>query len=162
MNVPEFLTARQVAHDVIPHRNIYGAQRLAQELHVSGNDVAKTVLLRADGGYRYLVAILPASMSIDLSKVSDLLGHCKIELASETEIAEHCPDCEFGVLPPFGSQYGMKTLVDESLAAADTIVFEGNSHHEAIRMRYADFHRLEQPLTIQFAMPAELAGHSLD
>lgn len=152
MNVQEFLAGRRVTYDAISHRDTYDAQRLAQVLHVPGQEIAKTVLLRADGGYTYLVCVLPATKTIDFEKVSAALGGSRVELATEVEIMQHCPDCEFGTLPPFGSQYGMKTLVEESLTSDDEIVFEGNNHHEAIRMRYEDFQAIEQPLVARFAL----------
>jgi Ala-tRNA(Pro) deacylase len=155
MNVQEFLIERSVEFDVIAHRDTYDAQRLAQTLHVSGEEVAKTVLLRADSGYAYIVAILPASKQVNLVSVSAAMGGSKIELASEGEIKQHCPDCEFGALPPFGTQYAMKTLVDVSLIQEDEIIFEGNNHHEAIRMRYMDFKRVEEPLVADFAVGPE-------
>ena len=70
MNVQDFLSDRKVAYDAIPHRATYDAQRLAQTLHTPGREVAKTVLLRADGGYTYVVAVLPATKTIDFDKVS--------------------------------------------------------------------------------------------
>ncbi|MDP6060721.1 MAG: YbaK/EbsC family protein, partial [Pirellulaceae bacterium] len=142
MNVQEFLSDRQVAYDAISHRDAYDAQRLAQTLHTPGREVAKTVLLRADSGYTYIVAVLPATKTVDFDRVSAAFGGCKIELATELEIKQHCPDCEIGTLPPFGTQYAMKTLVEESLSDDEEIIFEGNNHHEAIRMRYEDFRRI--------------------
>ena len=151
MNVQEYLRTHDVQYDVIPHRSTYDAQRMAQTLHVPGREVAKTVLLRADQGFTYIVAVLPATKNVDLTAAGRALGGSKLELATEVEIQEHCPDCEMGVLPPFGSQYGMKTIVDKSLTEDEEIVFEGNSHHEAIRMKYTDFHHLEEPLVAAFA-----------
>ena len=153
MNVANLLRERNVEFDLIPHRETYDAQRLAATIHVSGHEVAKTVLLRADGG-RYAVAALPADKSVDLMRAAALLDHGDVELATELEISQHCADCEVGALPPFGSQYGMQTLVDESLAKDEEIVFEGNTHHEAFRMRFADFRRIEQPLIGSFARGA--------
>lgn len=152
MNVQEFLSEKHTRYKAIPHRDTYDAQRLAQELHTPGRDIAKTVLLRADRGYLYIVAVLPATKTIDFDKVSAAFGGAQIELATELEIKEHCSDCELGTLPPFGSEYGMKTLVEASLTRDEEIVFEGNNHHEAIRMRYEDFHRIEEPLIAQFAV----------
>ena len=152
MNVQEFLSDKRVGYQAITHRDMYDAQRLAQELHTPGREVAKTVLLRADHAFAYIVAVLPATKTIDFDKVSAALGGSNIELATELEIKEHCPDCEIGTLPPFGSQYGMKTLVEESLTEDEEIVFEGNNHHEAIRMQYDDFHRIEEPLVAKFAV----------
>jgi Ala-tRNA(Pro) deacylase len=112
--------------------------------------VAKTVLLRADHGFRYLVAVLPADKAIDFERLSAVFGGACFELATEAELVQHCPDCEVGVLPPFGSQYGMMTIVDERLTADEEIVFEGNTHREAIRMRFDDFRRAEEPTIVSF------------
>lgn len=157
MNIAQFLQQHNVSFETIPHYETYTAQEMAQELHVPGRQVAKTVLLRAEGNGDYIVAVLPADMQIDLHKMAQALG-CNVSLASESEIATHCSDCEAGALPPFGSQYQMKTIVDESLAACDSIVFEGNTHHEAIRMQFQGFMNLERPQTASFATP--IAQHA--
>jgi Ala-tRNA(Pro) deacylase len=151
MNVATFLSERKCEFERIPHKPTYSAQRLAQELHVPGQDVAKTVLLRVNGGNQFVVALLPASKDINFEKVSKLLGKGRVQLATEFEIAAQCPDCDFGVLPPFGSRYGMKTIVDASLADDLEIVFEANTHNEAIRMKFDDFVQLEDPLVTPFA-----------
>jgi Ala-tRNA(Pro) deacylase len=151
MKVQEYLRERGVPFEVLEHEATYDAQHLAQSVHVHGQEVAKTVLLRANHGYSYIVAVLPATHRINFKKVSELLGGATIELATEIEIGERCQDCELGVLPPFGWKYGMKTIVDESLTKDEEIVFEGNTHHEAIRMKYADFCRLGEPLVGSFA-----------
>lgn len=152
MNVREFLTKQGVDFEVIPHVDTYDAQHMAHEIHVSGHQVAKTVLVRANGGYRYFVALLPASSKIDFGLLGAVLGHSHVELATEVELAEHCPDCEVGALPPFGSFYGMQTIMDRSLQDHEWLVFEGNTHRESIRMRTADFIRLESPLIADFAV----------
>ena len=152
MNVAAFLERGHYKFERVPHPATYSAQRLAHELHVSGREVAKTVLLRVDGGYEFAVAVLPASKKIDFKRASKLLGGAKLELATEFEISEHCPDCDFGVLPPFGSRYGMKTIVDSKLADDEYIWFEGNTHEEAIRMKFKDYSRLEQPLVAPFSV----------
>lgn len=152
MNVREFLTRYGVEFELLPHIDTYDAQHMAHELHISGHQVAKTVLLRANGGYRYFLAVLPASTRIDLNLLRSCLRDSRIALATEVELAEHCPDCETGALPPFGSFYGMQTLLDRSLLDCDWIVFEGNTHRESIRMRLSDFLRLESPLITDFSV----------
>ncbi|MCA9226970.1 MAG: YbaK/EbsC family protein [Planctomycetales bacterium] len=146
MNVAKFLQQSDVEFEVIPHRETHDAQHMAQAIHIPGREVAKTVLLRADHGYRYIVAVLPATKQIDLRKASEALNGSELALATEAEIAQCCPDCECGVLPPFGSQYEMTTMVDESLTHEEEVFFEANTHHEAIRMRFADYRRVEEPL----------------
>lgn len=150
MNVADFLSERNVEFDLISHSETHDAQRMAATIHVPGREVAKTVLLRANGGYVYFVAVLPAHKAVDFERASQMLGGSKLDLATEVEISQRCPDCEIGALPPFGSQYGLKTMVDESLTEDEEIVFEGNTHHEAIRMDFEDFRQIEQPLIGSF------------
>ena len=86
--------------------------------------------------------------------MSEFLGGTQLELATEAEIAERCPDCEIGVLPPFGSHYGAQTIVDQSLTEDEYISFESDSHTEAIRMKYAQYYDFEHPLVARFARHA--------
>ncbi len=64
MNVKEYLHENDVAFDVIEHLPVYDAGRLAEAVHVSGREVAKTVLLKSSIGDTFLVAVLPANRTI--------------------------------------------------------------------------------------------------
>jgi len=157
MNIQQFLRDNHVPFTVHTHPDTFDAQHLAQELHEPGKHVVKTVLLRANHGFTYVVAVLPATHHVDLKLLSEALGHANMQLATEMEISKCCPDCEFGVLPPFGSRYCMKTVVDESLAQDEYIVMQGNNRHEAIRMKYRDYYELERPLLASFAVQSASA-----
>ncbi len=160
MYLQEYLREQRVAFRVLSHPDTFDSLRLAEAVHVPGRMVAKTVLLRLDHGFRYAVAVLPATQLVDLEAISRIVGGAHTELATEIEIAQHCPDCECGSLPPFGTMYGIDTLVDESLLEAEELVFEGNTHHEAIRMSSIDFLRLENPMSGSFARPRQVVGSS--
>ncbi len=148
MKTSDILDKARVSYRTYAHEETYDAQHLAAALHVPGDNVAKTVLLRADGDFLHIVAVLPATAKLDLRRVSSAFGGADSRLATEIEITEHCPECEFGILPSFGSRFGMKTIVDESLSRHEDIFFEGNSHTEAIRLPYSEFARLEHPLVV--------------
>jgi len=149
MNVGQFLESRGVNYEHIPHRATYEAQRLAEVVAVSGYEVAKTVLLRVDG--TYMLPVLPAPMLVALDLARQSLRAEDVRLASEAEFNRIFPDCEVGAMPPFGSQYSLKTIVEQTLADDDEIVFQGNTHEDAYRIRFADFQRLEDPLILRIA-----------
>jgi Ala-tRNA(Pro) deacylase len=151
MNVQNYLRQQNVSFTAMPHQPTFDAQSLALAVHVPGQEVAKSVLLRS--GREYVLAVLPATHTVDLHGVRDLLGGGQVALATEAECGSHFADCELGALPPFGSEYGMRTIMDRSLLADEEIIFEGNTHREAIRMRTADFRSLEQPLVGDFCHP---------
>jgi Ala-tRNA(Pro) deacylase len=149
MRLDDFLDNHHVPFERLHHRPAYTAQRRAQQLHVRGKEVAKSVLLRTDQGY--VLGVLPADHRIDREAARCCLGSEWVEMASETEIEQLFPDCERGAMPPFGSLYHLQTLVDESLAEDDRIVFEAHNHEEAIRMTYEDYESLEHPRKGRFA-----------
>lgn len=155
MSITQFLERRHVSYQIVPHDECFGAQHLAQALHTPGREVAKSVLLRAEHDYGYYVAVLPATHRIDFEKLRTFLGGVSLELATEKEIDERCPDCEKGVLPPFGTHYGAQTILDKSLTCDEFITFEGHSHSEAIRMKFTDYYDFEHPLIGEFAVPAQ-------
>jgi Ala-tRNA(Pro) deacylase len=145
MNVCEFLKQNQVSFNLQKHPTTHSAQELAESLHVSGDRVAKSVVLAADG--KYVLALLPASQYIDMVRARQSLAAKELKLAREDEIASLFRDCDLGSIPPFGSQYGLQTVVDSSFTGDQNIVFEGNHHDEAIVMSLREFERIEHPRT---------------
>lgn len=161
MNLTQFLDQQDITYRVYHHRETYDAQHMAQTLHVPGRKIAKTVMARASGGSRFIVLVVPGTMFVDLQRVSAVLGGIDVRLATESEILQRCPGCEFGVVPIFGSKYGLETIVDESVSKQDQIVFQGDTHEEAVQLRFSDFYALEHPriATIAQSHPeAELAS----
>lgn len=152
MNIKQFLDEHGIQYQVLQHPPSYQASELAHTLHVHGQIVAKSVLIHANHGYHDVVVVLPAPFNVDLGKLSSVLGGAEVHLGTEQDVRSHCPDCEEGVLPPFGSHYGIETVVDERLAQDEEIIIEGNTHEEAIRLRFADFRRLENPLIADIAV----------
>ena len=126
MIVQDFLAEHGIDFDTIQHRPTYDAKSLAQAVHVSGRHVAKAVLLIADRDY--VLAVLPANCSINMLKLRAILNADHIQLASETDCGSLFSDCELGAVPPFGSDYQIRTLVELSLLDGHEIVFEGNTH----------------------------------
>jgi Ala-tRNA(Pro) deacylase len=117
-------------------------------MHVSGREVAKTVVVQA--GKEYYLAVMPASSHVQLGKLSQVIGH-PARLAGEREFDSLFPDCELGAMPPLGELYGLPVYVDESLIADKEIVFNAGTHRDAVRMNLADFMRLAKPLACSFA-----------
>lgn len=143
MKISEYLKENGVYFSMHEHPPAYTAQEVAAEEHVSGNLLAKAVVVSA--GERYVMCVVPASYKVDMKKAAKKLGVKSVRLADETELAKLFPDVEVGAEPPFGNLYDLTTLVDEHLAADDEIMFQAGSHRHAIRMKYADYASLTEP-----------------
>jgi Ala-tRNA(Pro) deacylase len=154
MHIEQFLTNKGVWFEMILHRPAYTAQAAVRAMHVSPTEVAKGVLIKADD---YVVAVVPAFSHVDLVAVRAVLDAEEVALVHEPELLKHFPDCESGAVPPFGSLYGMRTVIDESLTHQPEILFCGNRHREAIRMQYHDFRDIERPIIAAIARIPESA-----
>lgn len=142
MHIEQYLTNKGIWFEMILHRPAYTAQAISRAMHMPSGEVAKGVLVKADD---YVLAVVPACCQVDLAAVREALEADDCYLVHESDLPQHFPDCEPGAVPPFGSFYGMRTLIDESLAQKPEITCTGNRHREAFRMHYHDFHALERP-----------------
>jgi Ala-tRNA(Pro) deacylase len=142
-----FLDAHNIKYLVITHSIAYTAQGIAARAHVSGNKLAKTVIVKMDG--RLAMAVVPASFHVDLDLLRASTGAHRVEVASEREFKDAFPDCETGAMPPFGNLYDMAVYADASLGENEEITFNAGTHHELIRMNWDDMVRLVKPRIVQ-------------
>jgi len=126
-------------YDVIPHEPAMTSMRTAQACHISGDDLAKGIVLRRNGAY--ILAVLPASHRIHFSDLRLQLGD-DISLASEDEIAQLFPDCARGAVPPIGNCYGLDVVIDESINERPEVYMEGGDHETLIHMGHTQFAQL--------------------
>jgi Ala-tRNA(Pro) deacylase len=148
MRVPEFLATQDVPFETLVHPPAFTAQKRARFLHLPGRQVAKVVLLHGPEGY--LLAVVPATRHVDPERLAATLGG-PVRLADDDEIARVFHDCEWGVVPPFGTLYGLPVLIDDSIPPDTLMVFETTTHAEAVRMLCRDFERLERPRRLPLA-----------
>jgi Ala-tRNA(Pro) deacylase len=148
MLIPDFLQEQHVAFETVLHAPAFTAQKRARFLHIPGRQVIKCVLLAKERGF--VLAILRAVDHVDLNAIGSFLG-ASVRMANDNDLANQFSDCEPGAVAPFGSLYGLRTLLDENIHPDDLILFEAQRHHVAIRMRCRDFEMLEKPTRCQFA-----------
>lgn len=138
-----FLDEAAVKYNTISHPPAFDAQHVAANAHVSGKELAKSVVVRVDD--RYAMAVLPASQMVHLGHLKKALSAEHAELATESEVERLFPDCERGAVPPFGNLYDLEVYVAEELAEDEEIAFSAGTHKELFRMAYRDYKRLVHP-----------------
>jgi Ala-tRNA(Pro) deacylase len=145
----EYLDSNKVEWVSVYHSTAFTAQRIAASAHVSGKELAKTIMIKVDG--KMAMAVLPASCKVNFDQLREAIGTSNIELASEKEFLSLFPDCEIGAMPPFGNLYGMEVYVAQKLTDDKEIYFNAGSHNELIHMSYKDYERLVRPKIVKFA-----------
>jgi len=149
-SIIEYLQRNKVPFKRRPHAQAIGAQELAATLHVSGYSVAKSVIVDADG--QRWIAVLPASETVNLGRLAEVLEARDVRLLGEPEFAPIFADCEIGAEPPFGGLYKIPVVVDSRLADAASIILRAGSHRETLEMAYSDFMSLEKPRVGSFGI----------
>lgn len=145
----KYLNDKGVEFTLINHTPAFTAHQVAAATHVRDREMAKTVLVNADG--QYWLAVLRADHRIDERELRSILEVRHLSLAQEGEMEPMFPGCEIGAMPPLGRMYGLPVVVDKALSEDDLIVFNACTHSEAIRMRYEDYVLLEDPIVATFA-----------
>lgn len=144
-----YLAENRVPFQLTKHHQAFTAQETAAEQKVPGKEVAKVVIVKANGSLVMLV--MPASYRIDFRKLFGVLANQDAGLAEEKEFAHVFPDCDTGAMPPLGNLYDIPVYVDKTLAEDKEIVFNAGTHEEAMRVRYDDYARLVKPVVAEFA-----------
>jgi Ala-tRNA(Pro) deacylase len=144
--IQNFLDHEHVHYTVLDHTRAYTAQEVAAATHVSGRDIAKTVMVKLRPELRMVV--LPAHHHVSLDLLAEAWGE-EPRLATEDEFQARFPGCELGAMPPFGNLFGVPVCVSEALTLDPEIVFRAGSHTRCIRIAYKDFARLVKPQVLR-------------
>jgi Ala-tRNA(Pro) deacylase len=142
--VTGFLDEQGVEYEVREHR---AAETAAEEARAAGlppSDVAKTIALRDEGGYR--LAVIPASHRLDLGNVRKALGAGKsLRLATEREMKADFPQFEVGALPPLGPLMDAPQVLDGRLLEHERILCNAGDHRHGLLLDPHELVEIVQP-----------------
>ena len=115
--VKQHLSNKGVEFEVVTQSRTAGSMETAAAAHVSGEGLAKAIVLKDKDGH--LVAVIPATHKLELGKLNESLGR-RLEMAAEAEFAGLFKDCDLGAVPPLAGAYGLDAVIDESLAGTNS------------------------------------------
>jgi len=148
--IKDYLDNNDIKYVIISHSPAYTAMEVAASAHVSGYELAKTVIVKLDE--KLTMVVLPASYKIDFNQLKEESGAVTVQLAEEDDFTEMFPNCEVGAMPPFGNLYKMEVYVAESLTKGKEIAFAAGSHSELIKLAYKDFGILVNPIVLKISV----------
>lgn len=146
VRLKELLDAGNIVYEHRVHPTAYTAAEVAESIHIPGKEMAKTVIVNADGLLR--MAVLPANGMLDLSHLQFITRSENIRIATESEFKDAFPTCEVGAMPPFGNIFGLPVFCDTMIENNGFIEFNAGTHTDTIRMAFKDFKRLASPTMI--------------
>jgi len=154
VNVIDFLNAQNCRYELIHHKPAYTAEQLARVEQIPKRQVAKCVVVEADG--RFYLCVLPADRKIDFLALQKHLKVRQVRLADEKQMAGLFADSQVGAEAPFGNLYDLPTLMDKTLARDKEITFPAGSHETSIHMTMDEYQRLARPMVFKFSYSAEM------
>jgi Ala-tRNA(Pro) deacylase len=139
MTVQQYLAVCEVEYEVVAHPLTQSSMESAQASNITGDRIAKAVVLRAEDGY--LLAVLPASHHIRFGQLTEWLDE-DVGLATEEQITTLFADCEIGAVPAVGDAYGLEVILDDSVTEQPDVYFEGGDHATLVHLTAGNFRKL--------------------
>jgi len=127
------------------HSRAVAAQRLAHAEHVTGDRIAKPVVVDLDG--RLALAVVSASQHVDVDVLRRATGAKVARLAPEDTFAGRFEPCEAGAEPALGL-FGLPIYVDGELAREPWIVMRAGTHEDALTIDTAAWVAAEHPTPV--------------
>jgi Ala-tRNA(Pro) deacylase len=146
----QFLDSHQIKYVTVIHSPAYTAREIAAAVHIPGKEMAKAVMVRADG--KLLMTVLPSTHALSLALLGEVNAAHKLELAEEASFADIFSDCEVGAMPPFGNLYDLEVYAADLLSANEYITFNAGTHAQVIRLRYEDYLALVKPRVVKLTV----------
>lgn len=141
MTIEQYLKDHGVEYEVLPHSKTLTSFQTIRESQISGDSLAKGIVLKGQDGY--WVAVIPASHHLRIDEVNKLLRQ-PVGMATEAEIQPLFPDCDIGAIPALASAYGLSMVVDDSIEEQQDIFLEGGDHCNLVHIGRDQFHKLTE------------------
>ncbi|HKK03473.1 MAG TPA: YbaK/EbsC family protein [Gammaproteobacteria bacterium] len=134
------LALTRVDYEILRHHHSETSLAAARTAHVDPGSLAKAVVLHDEIGP--LLAVVPASESLDLERLRKLLRRPALDFISEEKLDQVFYDCDKGAIPPLGPDYRVPTVVDARLRNVEDVYFEAGDHEDLVHVDQTSFRTL--------------------
>jgi len=155
--IKALLDENDVKYTLFEHEHVHTSEDAAKVRGTRIEQAAKAIIIKTKSG-KLVQFVLGGDRRINLKIIKKELLHEKnVSLASPEEVLS-ATGCTVGSVPPFANlfnspmtQYFDKDLLDNQ----EEIVFSAGTHHDSIKMKSADFVRVNTPLIEAFSQAKE-------
>jgi Ala-tRNA(Pro) deacylase len=142
-----YLDQRRVAYRLIDHAPEGRTELVSQMRGNTLGQAAKCIVLMVKIGKkitRYVLAVVPGDMLVDLNAVKALLGGTYVAFASQ-EIAERLAGSVAGTILPFSFTPELELVVDPALLEHDELYFNVARLDRSIVLKASDYAAVAKP-----------------
>lgn len=151
--VIKFLKDSGVEFKHFSHKPVRTSAEAAEERGVELGSGAKALLIKyilKPDIIKYALLVMSASRKVAWKGVKDYLGTKNVAFAKVEDVMK-VTGCIPGAVPPLGSLFGVKTLVDPSLKSQGSIInFNIGLQSQSVTLGTEDYLRIENPTELDF------------
>lgn len=149
----KFISETGVPFKHFSHKPVRTSAEAAEERGVEMGSGAKALLVKYAGkncGSGFALLVMSAVRKVSWPEVKQFLGTSNVSFAKVEEVKK-VTGCVPGAVPPIGSLFGVKTLLDPSLKTqGDIINFNIGLQSQSITMNTQDYIKIENPSEVNF------------
>ncbi|MDD4332707.1 MAG: YbaK/EbsC family protein [Patescibacteria group bacterium] len=156
----KYLEKHGVNHKILEHKTVYTAYDAANTLKKKLDEIAKSLLVKADKDY-YLV-ILPADHNLDFDKLKKFISKLKnkdvkvVAIPGE-KIMEGALKLKKEALSAFGRLHNLEVIMEKKMGNAKKAVFASGSYNHSVEMAVKDFINLENAALASIGVKKKVA-----
>jgi len=155
----KYLEAAGIPHEVLSHRTVYTAYDAAATMKKKLNEIAKSILVKADQDYWLIV--LPADENVDFKKLGVFLKkvtkkEVKLIKIPGEKIVLDLLKLKNRTVGAFGKLHNLPVAVEKNLVKAKKAVFSSGDFNHSIQMKVNDFIKLENALLGSFGVKKKI------
>ncbi len=152
--VLNYLEKSGIDHEILEHKTVYTAIDAALTMRKKLEEIAKSLLVKADKDY-YLV-LLPADHNLDLDKLKKIISKAqqkdiKILKIPGEKIIENSLKVKAGAISAFGNLHKVPVIVESKLDKLKKAVFSTGSSNHSLELTVKDFIKLEKAVLGSFS-----------
>lgn len=146
-------------YEIIPHRTTYTAWDTAQTEKVKPQEVAKSLVLKADKDC--VIAVLSSNRNLDKQKLLKIINEKrkkdggktakKVEFAKEAWMKKNIPG-KVGATPPFSGILKLEIYADKLFLKNKKIYLGSGEYTESIRVGASQYLKIEKPVVGNFSV----------
>ena len=164
----DYLEKNKYKYEIIKHRTTYTSWDTAQTEKVKPQEVAKTLVMKADKDW--IIAVLPSSKNLNKKDLLKLINSDrkkkkpaaaeakagegklvkKIDFADEKWLKKNMKVGKLGAVPPFAELLKTNIYFDKMLSKNKKIYVSSGEYDASIRILVSQYLKIEKPILGKF------------
>jgi len=152
----EYLKKSKYKYEVAKHRTTYTAWDTAQTEKIKPQEVAKTLVMKADKDW--ILAVLPSNRNTDKKELLKLMNKNsekkvrKLDFADEKWLKKNIKVGKLGAIPPFRELLKRNVYFDKMLLKNKNVYVSSGEYDASIRILVSQYVKIEKPIEGKFSI----------